>query len=102
MTMKYKIGDKVKIKNRERIEEEYGDIDYAGMTDGMEIKIRAYFPKRILTIKEVDKVGDCYLMEEMDNYKWIERTIEGLYKEPTYVKETPINSRFEILDLEKR
>lgn len=102
--MKYKVGDKVKIKTWGEMEKEYGlnsfgNIDsYYCFIKEMEIRINRDSPDRILTIEKVTKSG--YLMRAM-SCNWSDNMIECLaedYKkeEPIY---KPINSRFEILDL---
>jgi hypothetical protein len=86
--MKYKPGQKVKIKN--------GDISYN--PDAWERLQECNF---ILTIKKVhdyDASGLYYDMEEETGYRWDEDFIEGLYIEPQDPKEL-IDSRFDILDL---
>ena len=98
--MKYKVGDKVRIKTWEEMEKEYLDIDYAGFTDGMEREIAKYYPKRILTIKEVSETGNCYSMKEMDDYIWLEETMSEILIKPICVKKpVPIKTRFELLDI---
>ena len=85
--MKYKIGDKVKIKK----------------IDGFSYPVEEYFKKhsseRILTIKEIDEsITPSYLMKEID-YRWKDYMIECLVKEYKEPELKPILSRFEILDI---
>ncbi len=98
--MKYRVGDKVRIKTWERMEKEFGegalssiDAPRHAFVSGMEKQIKEKFPGRTLVIKEITNIG--YRMKDID-CNWDDNMIECLYKEPTY---KPINSRFEILDL---
>lgn len=83
--MKYKVGDKVKIKK----------------IDGFHSLVEEYFrknsPERVLTIKKIDKeFSPSYLMEEVP-YKWKDKMIECVVEK--YKKPKPIESRWDILDL---
>lgn len=83
--MKYKVGDKVKIKENKNHSKEckldFDNISYKGV-----IKETTYN-------SWIDE--DCYILEGLSwNFK--EEEIIGLYKEPIYI---PIYTRFEILDL---
>ena len=102
--MKYKIGDKVRIRTWEDMEKEYG-LNEGGnikaslgnnlsFIDVMEKKLNRKFPDRILTIKEIKYSN--YKVEEMA-FGWTEDMIECLAKD--YVEIVPIHSRFEILDI---
>ena len=98
--MKYKVGDKVKIKTWKSMKKEFGegvlssiDTPQHAFVLGMETGINKRFPGRILTIKEITNIG--YRMEDID-CNWSDDMIECLYEEPIY---KPITSRFEILDL---
>jgi len=94
--MKYKVGDKVKIKTWKEMEKEYG------LTERRNINLRPYFMKemeeqlnenfldRIIKIKENTKDG--YRIKEMGCY-WS----DGMIKE--LIIPEPIYSRFEILDI---
>ena len=101
--MKYKIGDKVRIKTQESMKKEFGGGFLSSINtpqyvfvSGMEKQLNENFLNRILTIKEVRKKS--YRMEEID-CNWTDGMIECLVKD--YKKEVyaPIYSRFEILDL---
>ncbi len=108
--MKYKVGDKVKIKTWEQMEKEYGK-SYLGNVINCQpiIFIRAMeraingIKDRILLIKFIRK-GDeynYYVMSEL-GYHFSDDMIECLAKE--YFKKLRsefINSRFEILDIRK-
>ncbi len=77
--MKYKVGDKVKLK-----------------------VLDSYCMEAVRDIKKINGIGTIreisentyYYMEEI-GWNWTDKQVEE-YKEPVY---EPINSRFEILDL---
>ncbi len=104
--MKYKAGDKVRIKTWEEMEKEYGlcspHSDYIDnspihFVKEMEDKITGLNINRILTIKAscLDYDDDeYYKMKETDNH-YTDSMIKCLSK-----PEKPINSRFELLDLQ--
>ena len=93
--MKYKVGDKVKIKTWEKIKEEYRTT----FSKKIEIYIDNLFPSREVIIKIVHE--NYYDIELIDPYKccftlrdtMIECLVEK-YKEPA-----PIYDRWEILDI---
>ena len=96
--MKYKIGQKVKIKtNAEQEKRGYG------LSYNDEDMLKKLKPPYVVTIKnlkhnlsyvENDENGyNCYNMEEV-KYDWGEQYIKELY-----IKPDPINTRFEILDI---
>jgi hypothetical protein len=95
--MKYKVGDKVKIKDQRDV--------YPKFNNEVEEELEKL--NRILTIKEVQKYSYytkemklykySYYTKEMKLYKWKDNMIECLvedYKEPE-----PIRTRWEILDI---
>lgn len=99
--MKYKTGDKVKIKTWEEMEKEFGlyedeDIKcHKTFIQLMERSIETLDTDRVLTIKTVN--GNDYYTTIETNWNWSDDMIKCLasdYKEPV-----PIYTRFEILDL---
>lgn len=80
--MKYKVGDKVKIKIK-------------STWDSVYVKAVNNLPDKAATIREI-KDG-YYYMNEID-WKWDDTEIECLVEEHI-VPEDRINSRFDILDL---
>ncbi len=100
--MKYKVGDKVRIKTWEGMEKEFG-LNINGNIQNipcflkeMEEWINKDFPDRILTIKE--EIHSGYKMEEL-RLRWGDDMIECLAKEYKEEIHAPILSRFELLDL---
>ena len=102
--MKYKAGDKIRIKTWEEMKKEYGldsseDIDAPPYHFGKnrESYIKQEFPDRIFEIKEIHKgkyTGEeCYVMIN-SKWEWVDYMIEKLCEKPV-----PIQNRFEILDL---
>jgi len=77
--MKYKIGDKVKMRKGH-----FGhDVFYSEHN-------------YVLTIKDYD--GYIYLMEEDEFFWYLEASIKGLYVEEIF---DPIENRWDILDIRK-
>lgn len=105
--MKYKVGDKVKIRTWEELERDYevfpsGSIhshspSRAFFTREMERELSAGFPDRILTIMEVR--GYYYLTKEMDKWAWCDYMIEGLARYHYTIFDS-IDYRFELMDFE--
>ena len=82
--MKYKIGDKVRIKTWEK-----GKISH--FYSYMEDDIRELNTDRILTIESISKSMFHYIMKEIG---WVWK--DGMIEEPIY---EPIKTRWELLDL---
>ena len=99
--MRYKQGDKVRIKTWKQMKKEYGvdNCGYIPMRWGfireMENYLNDAFPDRILTIREVEE--DSYEMKGND-WRWMDEMIEGLSADE-YLKR-PVVTRFELLDFE--
>lgn len=109
MELKYKVGDRLKIKTWEVLEQEYGlgyngDISYPSggdfsLTKKMESMINEGFTDRILTIERKMK-GYCYYMEGIEDiWAWSDYMIEGIVQEENTIFD-PIEFRFELLDFE--
>jgi len=100
--MKYKVGDKVKIKTWDRMEKEYGIRENGNINckksflPNMEEELNKLNTNRILTIKEIN--NNHYYMKEI-GYYWSDDMIECLAEDYKIEILEPINSRWEILDL---
>lgn len=109
--MKYKIGDKVKIKTWEQMEKEFkleegryivlGDNILFGLKQEKELNQK--YPDRIMTIKTVteeynfDFNSIFYKMEE-NNKGWTNDMIECLVEDYINPACEPIKNRFDIMD----
>jgi len=90
--MKYKVGDRIKIKEENSFINECRDL------------LESVNPPYVLTIIEAcDKYdrndgycGERYKVKENGQWNWYTDNIEGLYKEEVF---DPIESRLDILDL---
>ena len=102
--MKYRVGDKVRIKTWGEMEKEFGVItsflprkiincDLTFMKS-IERDIERLNCDRVLTIRNADK--DDYFMEEI-GWRWTNDMIRCLVRE--YEEPEPILNRFEILDI---
>lgn len=110
--MKYKVGDKIKIKTWKAMEKKYGMVPdrpdcinciektsdfYFCLQDEGWLNVR--YPDRILTIKEID--NDAYIVERQFHTadRWTEEMIEcSVPPKPKKVFK-PVKNRFEIMDL---
>ncbi len=108
--MKYKVGDRVRIKTWEELRKEFrlsssgsvfGNVSRDVFTKGMEKNVNDASLDRILIIANV--YSDYYHMEDMGNiwhdYIWHDYMIKGLVVKK-YVILEPIESRFELMDFE--
>ena len=81
--MKYKVGDKVKVKSREwynKNKNKYGAINCSDMAYFQPTMSK--FCENILTIKNIDKIINAYKVEENDYY-WVDDMFEGLIENTT-------------------
>ena len=102
--MRYKVGDKVKVKTWEQLEDEcgldsVGDIEHNKcslyFTRGKEKELNELYPDRIVEIVEISNINDDYYhLKDLEGWNWSDYLIEELVSGPE-----PIESRFEILDL---
>ena len=112
--MKYKVGDKVKIKTWEDMEKEYGLNSYGsikiynnshdiiiGFNNIMEELVKDL--NRIITIKTVSndhyRIKESNYKEKKIGYSWSDDMIECLASEYKDPESDPVLSRFELLDL---
>ena len=110
--MKYKAGDRVKIKTWAQMEKEYikgtfvenlvsicpnKDYHYA-FTIEMEENLAKIAPNRIVEIKRVSSKDTYYIEGFGMNYNWMDFMIEGIAKEEE--EETPPLNRFQLIDID--
>jgi len=90
--MRYKVGDKVRIKSLKEIEKNYSDLvdDFICY---MTFHFEEDFPNRVVEIERISKVGSTDIQIKNSIWTWDEKDIEKL------IKPEPIYSRFEILDI---
>jgi len=104
--MKYKVGDKIRIKTWEELEEEYGlnknkninlRIGNIQFVREKEKYLNKNFPNRIVEVTKVKERVFCYASKDCSFWEWTDEMIEGLADE---LKERErIKSRFDILDI---
>ena len=89
--MKYKVGDKVKIKTWKEMEKEYEPVEYGyiilsnnlGFLLEMEEKLKKLNTNRIVTIRDIDKNNNSYAIKEL-SFEWSDDMIEYLVKEKIF------------------
>ncbi len=89
--MKYKVGQKVRMKREEEIKSTSGCVRYR--SDHKDFLERNNYIGTIGTIGEIE--DSIFKFQGFDK-QWNIRSIEGLYVEPI-----PVKSRFELLDIRK-
>ena len=103
--MKYKVGDKVKIKTWEQMEKEYGLSELENYTNRPFINSRRSFYKNI--DEDIEKLKTDRILTVEHHYPhsvyvgYRVKEVEYIIDADWIVKEifAPINTRFEILDL---
>ena len=100
--MKYKVGDKVRIRTWKDIQKLDPNKSIEWRADFIEYINRDFkknYPDRIVEIVEIS--SNYYLIKGSSKY-WAEYMIEGLVNEIEIINlEEKIKSRFEILDIRK-
>lgn len=103
--MKYKVGDKVRIKTWKNLAEEFNcSSAYQtipcpfGYNRSMEEDVQDLETDRVLTIKKVTG-NDSYSMEKI-NWTWSDEMIKELV-EYHYTILDPVERRFELIDFEE-
>ena len=83
--MKYKVGDKVRIKSIDWYNENKGVLGNVECGDALMTFEKARFCGKIVTISSISDVTDTYKIDE-DNeiYDWTDEMIEGLVEGKTY------------------
>jgi len=103
--MKYKVGDKVKIKTWEEMEEEFGLDKYGSInmssiysfSENKEKYFKEYAPDRIVEINLIDITPYHYGIKESPIWYFNDEMIKELISE--LEERERINSRFDILDI---
>ena len=98
--MKYKVGDKVKIKTWDQMKNEFGVNSINNITcrhgyqTNMEDDIQKMDTNRVLIIE--DEGDNCYYMKDI-GWVWTDDMIEGLTVNTDY---HTIDNRFELMDFD--
>ena len=87
MALKYKVGDKVRIKSLDWYNENKDRYGYINCGDSLMKFEKTQFCGKIVTISSISDVTDTYGIEEDDGvYSWTDEMIEGLVEEETKPK----------------
>ena len=72
MNMKYKVGDKVRVRTDLVVDKYYGDGDFYFNND------MAHWRGQIVTISEVKSRDDCYRIKEEHKWSWVDEMFEDI------------------------
>ena len=89
--MRFKVGDRVRIKNLDWYNENKDELGNIDCGDALMITEKSPFCGKIVTISNISDVVDAYKIEN-DNgcYNWTDEMIEGLVEEEVFIKANDI------------